>query len=95
MMINKISSVNVINNLQNVKKANATSNVKETADEISISEEAKAMQEAYKLEQIAKETPDIREDLVERVRQKIQDPNYLNADTIAATADKILSAYGL
>jgi negative regulator of flagellin synthesis FlgM len=94
MMIDKVSGINQINNLQSTKRTSSASNVK-ASDQISVSEEAKAMAEAYKLEQIAKETPDIREDLVEAIKQKIQDPNYLNEATLFATADKILSAYGL
>ena len=35
------------------------------------------------------------DELVEQIKLKIQDPNYLNEATIAATADQILSAYGL
>ncbi len=95
MMIDKISGVNPLNNLQNTKRANNVSTVKTSSDEISISNEAKALSETYYLNQIAKETPDVREDLVEAIKQKIQDPNYLNEATIAATADQILSAYGL
>ena len=94
-MIDKISGVSPINSLQNTKRTSASSSVKASSDEISISDEAKAMAEANKLSQIANETPDVRSELVEQIKQKIQDPNYLNADRIAATADQILSAYGL
>ena len=65
------------------------------SDEISVSDEAKAMAEAMFMKQVSDETPDIRQDLVEKIKLKIQDPNYLNEATIAATADQILSAYGL
>ena len=95
MMIDKISGVNAVNSLQNTKRTSSSSSVKESSDKISVSEEAKALSEAYKLAQIADETPDVRTELVEQIKQKIQDPNYLNAATIAATADQILSAYGL
>ncbi len=95
MMIDKISGVNPLNNLQNTRRANNVSTVKTSSDEISISNEAKALSETYYLNQVAKETPDVRENLVEAIKQKIQDPNYLNEATIAATADQIISAYGL
>lgn len=94
-MIDKISGVNPLNNLQNTKRANNVSTVNTSSDEISISNEAKALADAYYLDKVAKETPDVRENLVEAIKQKIQDPNYLNDATIAATADQILSAFGL
>lgn len=95
MMISKVSETNVINTLQNAKRTNNVSNSQIYSDEISVSDEAKAAAEVHFLNEVAKETPDVRQDVVERIKLKIQDPNYLSEATIAATADKILSAYGL
>ena len=94
MMIDKITGANPLTNLQNTKRANSTVNVKPSLDKISVSEEAKAAAEAYYLNHVAEETPDVRAELVEQIKQKIQDPNYLNEATIAMTAERILSAYG-
>ncbi len=95
MMIDKIPGVNPLNSLQSTKRSNNASNVQRSSDEISVSDEAKAMAEAMFMNKVAEETPDVRSELVEQIKLKIQDPNYLNEATIAATADKILSAYGL
>lgn len=95
MMINKISEVNALNTLQNTKRSNSVSNSQYASDEISVSDEAKAMAEAMFMKEVAAETPDVRSDVVEKIKLKIQDPNYLSEETIAATADRILSAYGL
>jgi len=95
MMIDKVYGINPVNNLQNTKRAASVNNAKVVPDEINVSDEAKAMADAYYMHQVAEETPDVRQDLVEQVKLKIQDPNYLNDATIAATADRILSAYGL
>ena len=94
-MIDKVNYVTPLNNLQNTKRSGNVANAQRTSDEISVSEEAKAMAEAMFMKQVADETPDVRHDLVEKIKLKIQDPNYLNEATIAATADQILSAYGL
>ena len=94
-MITKINVTNPITNLQNTGKVSASKRVTSFSDEIEVSAQAKAAAEAYYLETVAKETPDVRADLVEQIKVKIQNPDYLNADTIAATADQILSAYGL
>lgn len=94
MMIDKISGISPVNNLQNTPKTGASKSVKTSSDEIHISDEAKRLSEEFYLSQVADETPDVRSELVEQVRQKIQDPNYLNDANLSATADKILAAYG-
>lgn len=95
MMINKVSEVSALNSLQNTKKTNNVDNSQPVSDEISVSEEGKARAEAMFLNKVAEETPDVRTELVEQIKKKIQDPSYLSDATIAATADKILNAYGL
>ena len=64
-------------------------------DSISVSAEAKEMAEAYYLEKVANETPDVRADRVAAVKEKLKDPNYLNDAVIKSAADKFLSAIGL
>ncbi len=95
MMIDKISGVQALNALQNTKRSNNVVSSSIGHDEISVSDEAKAMAEALFMDKVAEETPDVRADIVEKVKLKIQDPNYFSESRIAATADKILSAYGL
>ena len=95
MMIDKISGINPLNNLQNVERSNVAGSLKAGADEINVSDEAKELAEGYYLSQVASETPDVRQSLVEQIKLKIQDLNYLSPATIAATADRIMSAYGL
>lgn len=94
-MINKISEVNALNSLQNTKRSNNVATSQYATDEISVSDEAKAMADAMFMNKVSKETPDVRSELVEQIKLKIQDPNYLSEATIAATADQILNAYGL
>ena len=95
MMIDKISGVNPLNNVQSTKRTSSADSIKSSPDSIDVSSEAKAMADAYYLDKVAKETPDVRAGLVEQIKQKIQDPNYLNEATISATADRILTSYGL
>ena len=94
-MIDKVNYVSPVNNIQSTKRSNNVANSQRTSDEISVSEEAKAAAEAMYLKQVSDETPDIRQDLVEEIKLKIQDPDFFSDATIAATADRILSAYGL
>ncbi len=95
MMIDKISGVNAVNNLQNANRTSAAGSLRSSSDEISVSDEAREMAETYYLNQVAAETPDVRSELIEQIKLKIQDPNYLSAETIAATADRVMTAYGL
>ena len=96
MMIGRIDNVNPLNNVQNVRRTQAKDNTYSTADSVSVSDEAKAAAEAYYLNQVvAADTPDIRQDLVAAIKEKIKDPNYLNQAVVASTADRILASYGL
>lgn len=94
-MIGKVDNVSAVNNIQSTRRSSNVASSQRTSDEISVSEEAKAAAEAMYLKQVSDETPDIRQDLVEQIKLKIQDPDFFSDATIAATADQILSAYGL
>ena len=95
MMIDKISGINPLNNVQTSKRTAVTEGSYAAKDEISVSDEAKELAETYYLNKVAADTPDVRMDLVEQVKLKIQDPNYFSDANIAATADKILSSWGI
>jgi negative regulator of flagellin synthesis FlgM len=95
MMINGISNVTQVNNVQNLRKPESTAKASKDVDSISVSAEAKEMAEAYYLQQVAKETPDVRADRIAELKEKIKDPNYLNNAVIDSAADKFLSAIGL
>ena len=94
-MINGVNSVNPLNNVQNLRKTESTAKVDREYDSISVSAEAKEMAEAYYLEKVANETPDVRADRVAEVKEKLKDPNYLNDAVIKSAADKFLSALGI
>ena len=94
-MIEKISGVQPINTIQSTKKTGYVAEEKVTPDTISVSEEAKAMADAYYLNEVTASTPDVRADLVEQVKAKIQDPNYLTQAVIGSTADALLASFGL
>jgi negative regulator of flagellin synthesis FlgM len=96
MMINGINSINPLNNVQETRKSEGISKARATeSDSISVSKEAEKMAEAYYLDKVAAETPDVRADRVAEVREKIKDPSYLNDAVFGSAADKFLSALGL
>ena len=94
-MINGVNNVTQVNNVQNLRKTESSAKVDREVDSISVSAEAKEMAEAYYLEKVANETPDVRADRVAEVKEKLKDPNYLNDAVIKSAADKFLSAIGL
>ncbi len=95
MRIDQIGGINPLGNVQSSKRTQSAGSVQSTRDSVSISAEAKEMAEAYYLKGIADETPDVRADLVAQIKEKIKDANYLNPQTISATADRIMQAYGI
>lgn len=93
MMINKLGGINPLDNLQNSHRVAPKSQVAAKGDSISVSKEAQEMAEAYYLSEVAAQTPDVRADLVEQVKLKIQNPDYINDAVIDSTADRILESY--
>ena len=95
MMIDKIGGINALNNVQNTRRTASTESYKSAPYSISVSEEAKEAARAYYLNQVADETPDVRADRIAELKEKIKDPNYLNQAVISATAERIMTSYGL
>lgn len=95
MMIEKISGINALNNVQGTKRTNETVKSNFGSDSISVSEEAKEKAAVYYMNQVASETPNVRMDRIAEVKAKIQDPNYLNSSVIASAADRIMDSFGL
>lgn len=94
-MIDKIGGVSPLNSTQKARRVQDNARVDLGHDSISVSAEAKEAAELYYLKQVADETPNVRADRVAEVKEKIKDPSYLSDAVIAATADRILDAYGL
>jgi negative regulator of flagellin synthesis FlgM len=63
------------------------------ADTISVSAEASKQAERYQVLELIKSAPDLDEARIVELRQKIDDPAYLNDRVINATADKIINAW--
>jgi negative regulator of flagellin synthesis FlgM len=83
--------------IQPGKKPGRNERVRESseADSISLSSEAVEKSERYKAIELVSAAPDIRMDRVEELRQKINDPAYLNERILNATADNIMESFGL
>jgi len=63
------------------------------ADTINLSSEATKKAELYQVIELIKSAPELDEARITELRQKIDDPSYLNEKVIKATADNILNAW--
>ena len=95
MMIDKIGGLNPLNNVQNTRKTEKSSSVRSESDSITVSKEPEKMAEAYYLDKIAQETPDVRADRIAEVKAKIKDPSYLSQAVIQSAAEGIMTSFGL
>ncbi|MDR1175535.1 MAG: flagellar biosynthesis anti-sigma factor FlgM [Treponema sp.] len=91
MTIDRIGSIDPI---QPGKKPNRSDSVKGSGNEdiISISPAALEKAELYRIKELAMAAPDIREERIAELREKINDPAYINDRLIGETADRILEA---
>jgi len=68
---------------------------RDRADTISLSQEAMKKAELYNIVELIKSAPDLDDAQIAAIRDKINDPAYLNERTFSATADRIMEFYGL
>ncbi|MBQ7970442.1 MAG: flagellar biosynthesis anti-sigma factor FlgM [Treponema sp.] len=95
MMIDKIGGLNPLNNVQNIRKTDNAAKVSSQTDSISVSKEAVEKAEAYYLDKVAAETPNVRADRIAEVKAKIKDPSYLSDEVILSAAEKVMSGFGI
>lgn len=92
MSINKINSVNGINEYA---KMNSASQVRKTdiKDSVSISNEALTRSEQKRIIEMVKSAPDVRADRIAEVKAKLAaNPNYFDdVAVISETADKFIN----
>ncbi|MGL4981438.1 MAG: flagellar biosynthesis anti-sigma factor FlgM [Treponemataceae bacterium] len=95
MVIDRLAGIDPLKNVQSSQKPyNKTTNSVES-DSISVSSEAKLMAEAYRLNEVAAATPDVRLDRIAEVREKIKDPNYITDTVLNDVADRIMNQFGI
>ncbi|MEL3904891.1 MAG: flagellar biosynthesis anti-sigma factor FlgM [Treponemataceae bacterium] len=90
MMIDKLKGINPVESTQKKSPIQQVYHVNDK-DSITISAESQRLSEAYLAKKIAMEAPDIREDKVEEVRRKLEDPTYIKK-AIEEIANRILAS---
>ena len=91
MTIDRIGSIDPI---QPGKKPGRANQVNESprTDSITISSEAQEKAELYRVQELAAAAPEVRTEKVAELKEKINDPSYINDKVITATADKLIDA---
>ena len=89
MTIDRIGSIDPIQPGKKPGRANQASESRGT-DSINISAAAQEKAELYRVKELAAAAADLRAERVAELKEKINDPAYINDKVINATADKIL-----
>ena len=91
MTIDRIGSIDPI---QPGKKPSQTNKVSGSrgADSINISSEAQEKAELFRVRELASAAQEVRADKVAALKEKINDPSYLDEKVMNATADKLIDA---
>jgi len=92
MTVNKIGPVEPISPGKKPERNEKVGGTK-GADTINISDDAIRKAERYQIVELIKSTPDLDEARILELRQKIDDPAYLNEKVLNATANNILNAW--
>ena len=89
-----IDRIGFIDPIQPGKKPGKTSQVSESprTDTISISSEAQEKAEFFRTKELAASALALRAERIAELKEKINDPSYINEKVINATADKLINA---
>ena len=90
-----VDRIGHIEPLQPGKKPGRTESVRgsDRTDSINLSSEAIAKAERYQVVELIKSAQEIDEARIAELRDKINDPSYINEQIVNATADKIIDAW--
>jgi len=64
-------------------------------DSITLSSEAREKAEIHQVMELIKSAPELSEARIAELRQKINDPSYLNEKVMNTTAERIMAAFGV
>lgn len=92
MTIEGLGPVDPISKYNKTEKTSRP-NKAEKSDSITVSEEAKNMGELYKAAESIKSSPDVRQDKIAEIKEKLKDPSYIDNKVIESVADSIMEMF--
>ena len=94
MTVEGIGPVDPVSNFKRIDRT-ARPQRAENADSIDVSAEAKSAAEAYHAKELAMNSPDVRADRVAELKQKMQDPTYIDDTVLNSVADRLMETFGV
>lgn len=94
MTIEKLGPINPVSKFNKTEKVEKPSK-HDKSDSISFSEEAKSKGEVYKVSEQVKLTPEIRQDRIDEVKKKLQDPSYIDDKVVEIVAEQVMDLFQL
>ena len=94
MTIERLGPLDPVSKFNKTDKASKPAK-KDGTDSISFSEEAKSKGEIYKATEEVKLAPQIRQDRVDEVKKKLEDPDYIDEKVVEAVAEKVMDIFEL
>jgi negative regulator of flagellin synthesis FlgM len=94
MTIEKLGPINPVSKFNKTEKVEKPSK-NDKSDSISFSEEAKSKGEVYKVSEQVKLTPEIRQDRIDEVKKKLQDPSYIDDKVVEVVAEQVMDLFQL
>lgn len=64
-------------------------------DSVSLSDEARLKAELYQVTEEVRGSEDVRADRVAEVKQKLEDPSYIDNNVLSNVADRLMEVFGL
>lgn len=89
MTIDRLGPVDPLQNARKSTRAERSSHI-DGSDSVSLSKEAKEKGEAFMAYEIARSSEEVRADKVAMLKQKIDDPAYIDDAVLSMTADRII-----
>ena len=89
MTIEPLGPIDPIHKLNQAGKT-APAQKAEEKDSVSFSDEARLKAEVYRISEEVKAADDVRADRVAEVKEKLQDPNYIDDKVLDTVADRIM-----
>lgn len=94
MTIDRLGGIDPVSKANETARNNRATR-KGKPDSVNVSSEAQKMSAVYHATEVVASAPDVRMDRVEEVRQKLQDPDYIDDQVVEAVADGIMENFGL
>ena len=94
MTIERLGPVDPVSKFNKTDKASRPEK-KSKADSINVSDEAKSMGELYKATENVKLSPDIRQDKIDEIKEKLKDPSYISEKVIESVAESVMDLFDI